>query len=93
MRKKRLCPQAVLLEPKPADTTYLPRGSAFLDWAPCPFSKGRATKLSSYKASPDECIVQNLKPQAIQSGLDHLKVPYGALQRRPSDWCHPASSR
>ena len=93
LRKKRLRPQAILREPKPADTTYLPSGSASLEWAPCPFSKGRATKLGSYKASPDEYVVTNLKPQAIQSGLNRLKVPYGALQRRPSDWCHPAASR
>ena len=51
------------------------------------------TKLGSYKTSPDEYVVQDLRPEAIPSGQDQLKVPYGTLKRRPADWYHPSNSR
>ena len=85
--KERLSPTAVLIEPRAADQAFRPGRSASLTWAACPLFKGRSTKLGCYKSSPDEYVVENLRPQAIQSGLNRLKVPYGALQRRARNWC------
>ena len=84
--KTRQSPETVIVEPKATNHAHRPGSSESLTWAACPFSKGRATKLSSYKSSPDEYILENLQPQAIQSGLSRLKVPYGAIKRRPREW-------
>ena len=84
--KKRQSPEAVIVEPTATHQAHHPGSCESLTWASCPFSKGRATKLGSYKSSPDEYILENLQPQAIHSGLSRLKVPYGAIQRRPRDW-------
>ena len=91
--KKRPAPEDILEEPKPTDKSFSPGKSAPLSWASHPLSKGRSTKLGSYKASPDEYVVDNLRPDAIPSGQDRLKVPYGTLKRRPADWCRRSTSR
>ena len=92
LTKKRIAPADVLEEPKPTDQSFSPGECASLSWAPHPLSRGRSTKLGSYKASPDEYVVTDLKPEAIPSGQDRLKVPYGTLKRRPADWCRPSTS-
>ena len=49
-----------------------------------PFSKPSKTKYQAYKASDEEYMMEKLKPTAIQSGLERLKVTYGKLHKRPS---------
>ena len=51
------------------------------------------TKLGSYKALPDEYVVNNLRPEAIPSDQDQLKDPYGTLKRRQADWGRPSTFR
>ena len=93
LMRKRPAPDDILVEPRPTDKSFSPGKSAPLSLALHPLSKGRSTKLGSYKASPDEYGVDNLRPDAIPSGQDRLKVPYGTLKRRPADWCRPSKSR
>ena len=75
------------------DQSFSPGECASLSWALHPLSRGRSTKLGSYKASPDKYVVNDLRPEAIPSGQDQLKVPYNTLKRRPADWCRPSKSR
>ena len=93
LTKKRLAPGDVLVETKPADQSFSPRECTPLSWALHPLSRGRSTKLGSYKASTDEYVVNDLRPEAIPPGQDRLKVPYGTLKRRPADWCRRSTSR
>ena len=57
-----------------------------VSWASTPFSKPSKTKFLSYKSSPDEYILANLRPAGIPSSLNRLKITYGTLPRRSSIW-------
>ena len=57
-----------------------------LAWPSTPLSKPSKTKYSTYTKSADEFLPDDVLPQAIPSGLDRLKVPYGTLKRRPMIW-------
>ena len=84
--KKRQQSASVLVAPKPAVEMTIREEGSTLTWAHQPLSKGRKTKLGSYTSSPHEYVLDNLRPSAISSSLDQLKIPYGAINRRPSNW-------
>lgn len=84
--KKPSCRESLLdvqLEP-PRPGAY--GCSSQVTWASTPYSKPSTTKYHSYKSSPNEFVLDNLRPTAIPSGLDRLKITYGTLPRRSLVW-------
>jgi len=84
--KRRSEPESLLIEPSPPVPSGDSRQSSVCSWPLTPFSKPSKTKYQAYKASDEEYVVENLKPTAIQSGLERLKVSYGKLHKRPAVW-------
>ncbi len=86
LQRKQCARESVLVEPKAPSPIGASGRSSALNWASTPFSKPSKTKFQSYKSSSTEFIPENLRPKAIQSGLDRLKIIYGQLPRRSSQW-------
>ena len=84
--KKRSSPESVLVEPKATTPRGTSGSSSVISWPSIPFSKSPKTKLSTYKSSPFSYEKEKLRPKEIPSGLDRLKITYGGLRRRSSDW-------
>ena len=84
--KKRLSPESVLVAPKDTRPGGVSGDSPVMDWASTSMSKGSKTKLTSYTYSPSDYIVENLRPTAVPSSHDRLKITYGALHKHPRDW-------
>ena len=88
--KKRQTPDMLLTVPPPAQQQDIrrqpPPPQPTLQWPSTPLSKPSKTKYSTYTKSADEFLPEDVLPQAIPSGLDRLKVPYGTLKRRPMIW-------
>ena len=86
LHRKQFLRECLLVEPQ-APTASGTRGtSGRLVWASTPFSKPSKTKYQSYKSLPTEFDPESLRPKAIQSGLDRLKITYGLLRRRSFMW-------
>ena len=84
--RKRCSPESQRIVP-PKPTLSGPSGvTSVLTWASTPFSKPSKTKFLSYKSSLSEFVPANLRPEAIPSGLDRLKITYGTLPRRSYTW-------
>ena len=86
LRKKMCPPESLLVEPAaPAPTGTIGQPSQ-LNWASVPFSKPSRTKYKSYKSSADEFVPANLQQAMLPSSLERLKITYGQLGRRTSQW-------
>ena len=90
LRKKRRPPEALLVmppQPRKEYNSVLPAAVLQqLHWPSAPHSKPSKTKYGPYRKSTDDFIPSHLTPTAVSSGLDRLKVPYGAIRRRPRIW-------
>lgn len=86
LQRKQCARESVLVEPPAPSPTGASGKSCAVSWASTPFSKPSRTKLQSYKSSSTEFVPENLRPTEIKSGLDRLKITYGALPRRSSPW-------
>lgn len=84
--KKRSDPASLLVAPSATTLDGASGSASALSWASTPLSKPRQTKLRSYCSSPNEFVRENLRPEAIPSSLDRLKITYGELPRRSLDW-------
>lgn len=86
LARKQCARESVLVEPPAPSPTGANGKTSAMKWASIPFSKPSRTKLQSYKSSSTEFVPENLLPTEIKSGLDRLKITYGALHRRSSPW-------
>jgi hypothetical protein len=86
LQRKQCARESVLVEPPAPSPIGASGESCAVSWASTPFSKPSRTKLQSYKSSSTEFVPENLRPTEIKSGLDRLKITYGALPRRSSPW-------
>lgn len=85
--RRKMCPVESLLVVPPAPIPIGDNGTrSQLKWASTPFSKPSKTKYKSYKSSGDEFVLENLQQDMLQSSLDRLKITYGQLGRRSSNW-------
>ena len=78
----------LLVEPPPPPPAPI---SAFvkptpLKWAMTPFLKPSKTTYLSYKSSSTKFVPAHLQQREIQSGLERLKITYGALHRCSLNW-------
>jgi hypothetical protein len=78
--------ESLLVVPPPASGSGKSGSTSAMSWASTPFSKPSKTKFQSYKSSSTEFVSANLLPTEIKSGLDRLKITYGQLHRRSSQW-------
>ena len=85
---KRQDPEAVVVTP--ASPLPAPRAAndtrSTISWPAVPLSKPSATKHKAYKTSSQEFNRANLRPEAIPTSLDRLKVTYGTIRPRPPVW-------
>ena len=86
LRKQQSPRECLLVEPNPPSPRGRSGSTSPLSWASIPFSKPSATKYPSFKSSSSEFDPASLQPEAIPSGLDRLKITYGALRRRSCQW-------
>ena len=86
LQRRQCARESVLVVPPEPSPTGASGLNSALSWASTPFSKPSRTKLQSYKSSSSEFVPENLLPTRIKSGLDRLKITYGALPRRSSPW-------
>ena len=86
LRKKQLPRESLLVEPSPPSRRGKNGSTSQLNWASTPFSKPSKTRYQSFKSSSNEFVRANLRPAKIRSGLDRLKITYGALPRRSCRW-------
>lgn len=86
LQRKQCARESVLVEPKAPSHIGVNGLNSAVSWASTPFSKPSSTKFQSYKSSSTEFIPANLRPTAIHSGLDRLKITYGQLHKRSSHW-------
>jgi hypothetical protein len=86
LQRKQCNRESVLVEPPAPSPTGASGQSSAVSWASTPFSKPSRTKLQSYKSSSTEFVPEHLLPTEIKSGLERLKITYGALHRRSSQW-------
>ena len=78
--------ESLLVEPPPPSVSGTSGSPSALSWASTPFSKPSRTKYQSYKSSSTEFVAANLQPREIKSSLDRLRITYGQLPRRSSQW-------
>ena len=78
--------ESVLVAPAPPSACGTSGSPSVMTWASTPFSKPSKTKYLSYKSSSTEFVSENYRPAAIKSSLDRLKITYGRLHRRSSQW-------
>ncbi|EJK60002.1 hypothetical protein THAOC_19721 [Thalassiosira oceanica] len=86
LRKERSPPESLWVEPNPPRPYGTYGKGTVLNWASTPLSKPSKTKYQSYKSSHSEYALANLRPEAIPSSLDRLKITYGTLHKRPLAW-------
>ena len=86
LRKKQSPREYLLVEPRPPSRRGRSGSTSPLSWASTPFSKPSRTKFPSFKSSSNEFVRENLRPKAIRSSLDRLKITYGELHRRSCQW-------
>ena len=86
LQKKQLPRESVLVEPARPSPRGKSGAPSRLSWASTPFSKPSRTKFPSFKSSSHEFVRANLRPEAIRSGLDRLKITYGEVPRRSWHW-------
>ena len=86
LRRKQSPREFLLVEPKPPSHPGRSGSTLPLSWASTPFSKPSSTKFPSFKSLSSEFVPANLRPGEIQSGLDRLRITYGELRRRSSQW-------
>ena len=90
--KKRQQPESLhIMPPEPRSEwpplhNSSPPSPAQLQWPSTPYSKPNRTKHESYRKSAEDFKLGHLTQQAITSGLDRIKVPYGTVKRRPKFW-------
>ena len=84
--RKQSARESLLVEPPAPRPVGTSGSSSRLVWASTPTSKPSKTRYPSYKSLPNEFVLENLQPKAIQSGLDRLKITYGSLARRSHQW-------
>ena len=84
--KRRSEPGSLLVEPRPPTLSGTSGKSSVCTWPLTPFSKPSRTKYQSYKSSDREYVKEHLQPEAIQSGLERLKITYGRLHKRSEVW-------
>jgi len=86
LRRKQSPREFLLVEPAPPSPHGNVGSNSQVSWASVPFSKSSKTKYQSYKSSSLEFVPGNLLPKAIPSSLGRLKITYGVLRRRSSQW-------
>ena len=86
LRKKKSKPESLLVAPAAPLPTGQNGKSSYLSWPSIPYSKPSRTKYQSYKSSATEFDPEHLRPTAIQSGLERLKITYGQLAKRSLVW-------
>ena len=86
LRNKPSKVESLLVEPLPPAPNSNCGAPTVTKWAKTPFSKPSKTKYRSYKSSSTEFVPDHLQPKEIQSGLERLKITYGALHRRSLNW-------
>ena len=86
LRRKQSPRESILAAPALPSQRGRSGATSQVNWASTPFSKSSRTKFQSYKSSSNEFVPANLRPEAIQSSLARLKITYGALPRRSSQW-------
>ena len=86
LHRKQSPRESLLAEPALPLPTGRSGSPSQMSWASTPFSKPSKTKYQSYKSSSNEFVTENLRPMAIPSSLDRLKITYGQLPRRSSPW-------
>ena len=84
--RKRRSPESLLVEPSQPVPSGTSGSSSACTWPLTPFSKPSRTKYLSYRSSGSEYVKENLRPGAIQSGLERLKITYGTLHKRSKVW-------
>lgn len=86
LRNKRFERESLLDGPPPLTHTGKNGLSSHVSWAKIPYSKPSRTKYRIYKSSSTEYDTDSMQPTRIQYALDQLKITYGALDRRTSNW-------
>ena len=86
LQRKQCARESVLVAPKAPSPIGAPGACSAVSWASTPFSKPSKTKFLSYKSSSNEFVPENLQPKEIKSSLARLKIIYGQLHKRSSQW-------
>jgi hypothetical protein len=86
LQRKQSARESVLVEPEAPSPIGTSGCRSAVSWASTPFSKPSRTKYPSFKSSSTEFVPANLRPTAIKSGLDRLKITYGQLPKRSLQW-------
>ena len=84
--RKQCNKESLLAEPSAPSPRGRNGSPSPLNWPSTPFCKPSQTKFLSYKSSHSEFTAANLQPEAVQFGLDRLKITYGSLRRRSCTW-------